>query len=135
MVDIEKIKGLSFQKRLVEAFKVIRKGGVKARLGPAWDAERKLMREPHWCMMYQWEYAPMNNYGRTRGNLQCDSPATAEKVLEVVKNFGISAELNRNNRNVVHLSGTDDSLIGKTELEAAMKNLTRELLVETYSLD
>lgn len=135
MVDIEKIKGLTFQKRLVEGFKVVRKDGIKARLGPSWGVERQLTREPAYTFMPQWVYAPMAQYGRTRGHLQCDSERTAIRVVDILRNHGVACHTATGTRSRVELTGIDDSLIGKKELEEAMKNLTREVLVETYSLD
>jgi hypothetical protein len=134
MVDIEQIKGLTFQKRMVEAFKAVRKDGIKARLGPDWSAQRKLQREPHWTFVRQYEYADMNGWGRQNLRLNCDSGKTAERVAEILNNYGITATADVRNQRV-NTSGIDDTLIGKKELELAMKNLTREVLVETYSLD
>lgn len=135
MLDRDKIKGLTFQKRMVEAFKAVRKAGVKARLGPSWGVERQLRREANWTYMPQWQYQDMNNWGRNTGRLNCNSQETAEKVVEILSNYGIVCGINRQNRTIIDLNGTDDSLIGKTDLDAMLNELTLDKLLELYSLD
>lgn len=135
MLDRDKIKGLTFQKRMVEGFKAVRKAGIKARLGPSWGVERQLRRELNWTYMPQWQYADMNNWGRNHGQLQCNSKETSEKVVEILSNYGIVCEVHRTNPHVINLNGTDDSLIGKTDLDAMLNELTLEKLLEQYCLD